>query len=254
MRATIFLPASSLDCLHLGRLDYSTLPQQALMELLVHSLPDRDAFEDENDHFSDITEWEGVTCEDGQRVVAIRWGARMFIGTLDLQWLPRTLRTFDVASNAFSGSVQCRLLPLALRHFVLTDNGFMGSVDLTRLPPALVSFVLTDNVFSGTLNLSKLPTALQNLGLSRNEFSGILDLSKVGRPMATIEFGADPETDFAEGDEALSVDFSENDFEGDVIARELSDFRGFGMFGALRCKQIVDKRGNARDLGRDWRM
>ena len=234
------------DCAHLGRLEYSTMPQQALMELVVRDLPDRDAFEDENDHFYDINEWEGVICDDKMHVTAIRWASRMFNGVLDLQWLPRTLIVFDVTSNAFCGSVESRLLPQALNHFILTDNGFMGSIDLTRLPRSILCFILTDNVFSGTLNFSRLPSSLISLDVSRNEFSGILDLSAIDRPMMLTDFGAEPELDYAGGtpERELYVDFSDNFFAGDVLVSHLGNLRELTMFKSLRCGQAVEKCGN----------
>ena len=44
----------------IGRVDYSSLPQQALMEIMAESIDDKRIFQDNDGNFLEISEWVGV--------------------------------------------------------------------------------------------------------------------------------------------------------------------------------------------------
>ncbi|KNH07837.1 hypothetical protein XU18_1544 [Perkinsela sp. CCAP 1560/4] len=56
----------------LGRVDRASLPQQALMEMLIEGITNKYEICGDADEPKGIEEWEGVTIEDGQ-VVEIAW-------------------------------------------------------------------------------------------------------------------------------------------------------------------------------------
>ena len=55
-----------------GRLDYASLSQQALMEMVIEGIANKEKICGDANEPNDIEEWEGVTVEDGE-VVEIAW-------------------------------------------------------------------------------------------------------------------------------------------------------------------------------------
>ena len=56
----------------LGRLDYESLSDQALMEMLIDALPteEKAMFKDANGNFQDVCEWTNMDCTD-ERVTEV---------------------------------------------------------------------------------------------------------------------------------------------------------------------------------------
>ena len=86
----------------LGRVDLESLPQQALMEMVIEGITNKEAISGDVDDSTDIEEWEGVTVEDGE-VIAIHLRRFELDGSLHLEWLPFSVRKFDAAGNHLSG-------------------------------------------------------------------------------------------------------------------------------------------------------
>ena len=89
----IFLSLIFTDIHNLGRLDYASLSQQALMEVVVENLNCKDIFCDKEGHFLDITEWDGVEINENGGVTEIVWtyGDGVFLrfgGSLELRVPP----------------------------------------------------------------------------------------------------------------------------------------------------------------------
>ena len=81
----------------LGRLDYASLPQQALIEMVIYGIKNTKKICGELDEPKDIEEQEGVTIKDGQ-VVEIDWHFNLK-GSLQLEWLPSSVGGFVVGWN-----------------------------------------------------------------------------------------------------------------------------------------------------------
>ena len=86
----------------LGRVDLESLPQQALMEMVIEGIANKEKICGYVDEPKDIEEWKGVSIEDGQ-VVEIDWEQLYLEGSLHVAWLPRSARKFTVFFNHFSG-------------------------------------------------------------------------------------------------------------------------------------------------------
>ena len=128
----------------LGRLDYESLSDQTLMEILVDEMNEdsKDTLKDKNGNFKDVCEWftpfhsteARIQCES-ERVVGVKiaWSFPsgkpfpfQFLpplvtkllsrscglnGTLDTMDLPRSLSEIDVRNNNLYGSFHCENLP-----------------------------------------------------------------------------------------------------------------------------------------------
>ena len=76
--------------LTLGKVTIETLSHQTFMELFVASIINRVKVCEREEDPRDITVWRGVSVTDDE-VVRINWAFSNLEGTIDLQWLPRTL-------------------------------------------------------------------------------------------------------------------------------------------------------------------
>ena len=98
--ALVFLDAVDPS---LGRVDHESLPDQALMEMVIEGIANKEKICGNPDEPKDIEEWKGVTVEDDQ-VVDIDWQRRKLEGSLYLEWLPSTVRGFTVTWNLFTAN------------------------------------------------------------------------------------------------------------------------------------------------------
>ena len=82
----------------LGRVDYESLLQQALIEMVIGEITDNERICGDVDEPKDIEAWKGVTFEDGE-AVEINWGQLDFRGFLHLEWLPPSVGKCTVNNN-----------------------------------------------------------------------------------------------------------------------------------------------------------
>ncbi|KNH08109.1 hypothetical protein XU18_1325 [Perkinsela sp. CCAP 1560/4] len=87
----------------LGRLDDASLSQQALMEVVIEGIANKEEICGDADEPIDIEEWKGVTVEDGE-VVEIDWEQLYLEGSFHSEWLPISVRNFTVFFNQFSAN------------------------------------------------------------------------------------------------------------------------------------------------------
>ena len=78
--------------------DYASLSQQALMEMVIEGITNKDRICGYVDEPKDIEEWKGVEIEDGG-VVEIHWDRYCLEGSLYLEWLPPSVRKVLVGWN-----------------------------------------------------------------------------------------------------------------------------------------------------------
>ena len=187
---------------HLGRLDYASLSQQTLMELLIEHIEEKAKIRQEDG--SDIDNWDGIDCNEDGNVTLIDWFRLDLHGKIDLQWVPSTVIDFSVSSNWLKGSADISHLPTELESLFLDENSFSGTLDLTALPDCLERLNAFENKFSGSICLTCLPSNLGFLKLSKNSFSGTLDLTSLPDTLAHL-------------------DLSKNEFHGCVDFSSLPD-------------------------------
>ena len=205
-----FLTADGQSC---GRVDVSSLSDQTLLELLVSDMHHVDKVQDADGDFLDIAEWKGVEVADaGVTQIEFRQTDSLFAvdedftvgpkGSIDLQWLPKTLQVFNIDEMELHGTIETSALPCAMRYLNISDNAFQGtfctkglpetiefvliscnelhgSISLDHLPRNIELFCAQSNNFSGELNFLKLPESLNALYLYKNKFRGKIDLSRI---------------------------------------------------------------------------
>ena len=135
------------DCASLGRLDYTLLSDQTLMEMLFEGLNEesKKGYQDEKGMYLDVSEWSCVKCDDDQRAIEIRIDSGHVSGSLALRYVPPKVKALKIIS---------------------AENRLTGSVDLTQLPDKMENLTLSNNQLTGEINLTQLPDGMQKLYLS----------------------------------------------------------------------------------------
>ena len=233
----------------LGRLDYDSLPDQTLMEMLFDGLSDdaKRVFHDSNGNFKDVCDWapcdvplSGINCRDDHVwYIVFRegkdFGTKQFPfnfiplnvkvlmlescglhGTLDTTLLPRNLEILSVFDNSLCGTIAWNMLPRGLYDMSISTNFFSGRIILADLPRGLDVFYASWNKFSGEIAFSDLPDEIDKIHLTNNQLEGSI------RILSPLPFN-------------LSHLYLENnEFCGDVlIMEEPGDYF------------VIDARGNA---------
>mmetsp|Transcript_34334 Transcript_34334/g.53605 ORF Transcript_34334/g.53605 Transcript_34334/m.53605 type:complete len:219 (-) Transcript_34334:24-680(-) len=183
----MFLSVFPTDCTSssLARLDYASLSQECLMEMVVDGFDTKIRIWGSTEHPADLSQWTGVTLNENGEVVSIHWIALDVSGSLALEWLPTTVTVTETAMTDLSGTLELTKLPEVLVTLFLSTNKFIGSIDLTRLPNTLELLNVGKNDLSGTLDLRSLPPRLRQLTLSSNFFRGETDFSQL--PVSLIQ-------------------------------------------------------------------
>ena len=195
----------------LGRLDYSSLSDQALMEIIVDGIPasERDAFADEHGGLTDACEWDSVTCVD-ERVTEISFVCYEFEkaqfpfdfipplasiviveecaikGSLDTAVLPHRLIQLNVGINSLHGTIDFSKFPQGLMRLRINVNTFEGNCVLEELPATLMYFDASENKFTGEISLNNLPHALHELNLAGNALTGSLRIESLPPSIRTL--------------------------------------------------------------------
>ena len=210
----------------LDRLDYDSLSDQALMEMLITGMKKepKKIYQDKRGNFKDIADWKFHECKVGHLTFSLfdnkAFGDTQFPfhfipshvktfllhncnahGTLDTSILPRTLVAFEVPRNNLYGSIDWAAFPRALTQIDIGKNRFCGSLVLSDLPEGLNEFIAKGNDFSGNLSMKGLPPNLTHISLKKNKLSGPLYIDEYPRG------------------EDFYIDLSHNDFEGKVEIR-----------------------------------
>ena len=195
----------------LGRLDYDSLSDQALLEMLVERMQPGHKMhvKDIRSNYMDVCEWEYVNCKDDRvvcfGVVNANFDGVQFpfdfipplatilrlswcnaFGTIDTSLLLLKLTTLDVSFNKLYGSLNFKSLPRTLQRIGINDNALTGSVFLSDLPDSLFEFLATCNNFSGSLSLENVPAAMEELDLSDNSLKGSVTIDSVMPSMREI--------------------------------------------------------------------
>ena len=154
---------------YLGRLEPVNMSQQALMECLVTNLDKhtRMHFCDQNDNFIDFQQWVGVGWNIDEQVIKIEWA--LLRGTMDLQWLPQTVREVRIEScSHLHCKVDFTIFPPALRVFHLEGQYITGNIHLHALPMNLEEIRMKFCSLEGTIKLESIPQSLELLYIENN--------------------------------------------------------------------------------------
>ena len=128
------------DTSHLGRLDYASLSTQALMEILIEGIENREVICGSQETPDDVEQWTGLeyteeeTTDEVETHFDIEWCNLELVGTIDLHWLPQTVDSLDISENKLRGSLNLTALPLSIQWLSFDDNAFSGEIDLCHLP------------------------------------------------------------------------------------------------------------------------
>ena len=155
----------------LGRLDYESLSDQALMEMLISGMTTeyKQVFQDENGHYVDVCEWKtfgftNISCTDARvtDIKAVRYAFNdaqfpfEFIpplvksfwmmdcnlhGTLNPSVLPQNILKFDVGGNSLDGSIDCKGFPKKIEAIIFFENALVAFCPSLTCP--IRSFYLT---------------------------------------------------------------------------------------------------------------
>ena len=220
----------SVSCIdtsaHLGRFDYDSLPQQALMEMLIEGIENREKLFGSNEEPKDISKWERVTFNEIGEVIKINWSCYFLQGSVNLECLPSTIRELDLWKNSLTGTISLRNLPKNLKHMSVSMNKLDGSLNLENLPKSLKELIFHVNKFTGEINLTKLPVEMEYLNVSHNQLTGSIDVTSL---RASIKYlylnnnNFEGETDFSKLPESLQKFRVSNNTN---LSGEIHDFKG----------------------------
>ena len=218
----------------LGRLDYSLMPDQALMEMLVEGLNDKtkEKYQDKHGMYLDVCEWSGINCDARQRVIRIIIDidarSENVRSSLEFRHLPPNVRDLcigRVPGGKLTGSVDLTQLPCGMEALSLRDNQLTGVVDLTQLPSGMKILCLNFNQLTGAIDLTQLPGAMTILWLDFNQLTGAIDLTQLPGGMTILRLngnqltGAIDLTQLPGGMRSLSL--NNNQLSGSLIIKRL---------------------------------
>ena len=184
----------------LGRLDYSLLPDQALVEILIEGFDDeaKKQYQDNHGMFLDACEWPGIKCDEDERVIEIKMDNPDVSGSLELCYVPPKVKFLERTSwarskltgsadltklplknNNFTGEIDLIQLPDGIDYLSLSDNHLTGGIDLTQLPHGIYELHIGNNRLTGEIFLAQLLHGMRGLYLGNNQLTGIIDLTQL---------------------------------------------------------------------------
>ncbi|KNH07965.1 leucine-rich repeat protein [Perkinsela sp. CCAP 1560/4] len=180
----------------LGRVDRESMPQQTLLELFIADIERAHEICYDLENPDDVCEWQGVSCDAEGNVTEFSWNWKFKDGkgSIDMLYLPLTIRQVNMQCNALGGTVDLRCLPRSLEELDIGTNNFTGTLELTELPNNLRKLSLDENAFSGSVNLTQLPKVMTDLSLSSNALVGRVDLENLP---ASLEYLALQKNNFS---------------------------------------------------------
>ena len=217
------LLCTSLDP-HSARIDVDSLPQQALMELVVDRLDSatKKYFQTINKEYKDLEDWMRIRIKDGGVWKVYLEGVKAQ-GSLALEYLPPTVAEVNVQCNFLEGTVNLAHLPPALTVLNVGQNNLIGSLCLLDLPSQLDYLDASINELTGSIVLTSLPDTLTALNLRKNQFSGPIDLSKLPHKLKYLYLDHNllsGQVDMTDSQHVpMYVELSNNNFSGKAIIR-----------------------------------
>ena len=178
----------------LGRVDYMTLSDQTLMELLIEGFDDKTKKRYQDDHgmYLDVCEWPFIKCDDDERVIKIDIDSLHVSGSIELCYVPPKVKVLNISlwwgTNELTGSVDLTSLPDGMESLSLNYNQLTGGIDLTQLPKEMQKLHLYNNKLTGGIDLTQLPDRMSSIFFSNNEFTGEIDATHLPDEMEYLIF------------------------------------------------------------------
>ena len=110
---------------NLGRLDYASLSQEALMEMLIGGITNAENICGSPLEANYVKEWKSLSW-NGTDIVEIDWSSKHLEGSLSLEWMPPAVEKFATIQNNLTGSLDLTRLPKDLKELYLESNQFTG--------------------------------------------------------------------------------------------------------------------------------
>ena len=181
------LQLAAMETQALGRVEYTNIPQQSLMELMVADLLRPIPFEKPNGHFMPIDSWTGLAFTATGDVKSITWTNYGLNGTIYFQWTPPTVQKFAANDNRLRCTIDLSVLDRTRMVSLNAErNEIHGSIDLEHLPNTLEGLSLAVNQLTGSIVLNQLPDSLSILDLRINRLSGSVDLTRLPKKMTWL--------------------------------------------------------------------
>ena len=177
----IALSASEEPLSMVGNIDFGSLSQQTLVELLIEKtvFAYQHDFHDADRLVKESCLCPGVRCTVEGEAHKIIWDRQFEGGFMDIQWIPSTVTDFFASYNNLHGTLHLTRLSNCLGKLVLKGNKFSGTIDLTRLPSSMKWLWVNENALRGTVDVGSLPQSLKILDLRSNYFVGKISLKNV---------------------------------------------------------------------------
>ena len=209
----------------IGRVNKFSFSQQALMEMFVDGIENREIICGSQENPKDIEEWDEVTVNDKKEVTNVNWLSYKLHGSIYLEWLPSTLRALILWENSLTGTIDLCHLPEILELLDVSFNSLSGSIDLENLPDSLVELYFEHNRFTGTISLKSLPEKMRVLTVHNNQFTGSIDVTSLPASMKSLSLNNNKfecETDFSKLPETLDI----LNVSNTKLSGEINDFKG----------------------------
>ena len=241
----------------LGRVDYSLMSDQTLMEMLIEGFGDetKKDYKDGEGMYLDVCEWSGIKCDDNERVIEIDIVKDDLSGSLELCYFPPKVNMVTISPRSKSnmtGSVDLTQLPEGLQVLDLRNNNLTGEIDLTQLPDRMNFLNLSNNQLTGEINLKQLPSCMRELHLNNNHLTGEIDLTRLPDGMTELSL----EKNRFSGSfivkrfppEITTINALGSQFNAVAVVhsktRAIINLKGSGV------TSVVDENGNNRDMKR----
>ena len=176
------------------------------METLCADVKNLQQVQDESGDFLAVEIWKGLTFDSKGNITKIDFesdfGYNLFRGSdeeevdetptigpegsMDLQWIPQSVKYFNISDLDISGSVDTTKLPRSLKAFNISFNSFEGDFDMAGLPDKIEVLNIQHNALSGYLVLADFPRSLRRLYASHNAFAGEIKMEDLPPGMLTF--------------------------------------------------------------------
>ena len=163
------------DHIPVGRFSPSSLPDQALMELMY--TPDIPAHAEEELYLYEDSAcaWRLVECDTDGNVQKIDWhtpGLQLF-GSIDFAMLPHKISHFRLFRQYVEGEINVRGLPATMRYFCVELCLCSGTVDLRSVPTAMEVLILKENMLTGITDIQNLPEGMKTLVVAEKDIKNV---------------------------------------------------------------------------------
>ena len=96
----------------LGKIDYGSMSDQQLLELMIAGFNDKSKFADHEGDYKDACDWYGVRCNAEGAVEQISWpryDIKLGRGNIDFEWLPPNVENLNFYEQHIGGNSECEV-------------------------------------------------------------------------------------------------------------------------------------------------